>query len=74
MDGSEFRRLLLQTANGRADDDVLATLRTELRGRFEVGETTFDDGRGPRTCPACDETIEEPTLPQHISAGCPALK
>jgi len=73
MDASEFRRLLLRTANGRVDDDALATLRTELRTRLDVGGT-FDDERGPRTCPACNEAIEEPTLPQHISAGCPALQ
>jgi hypothetical protein len=74
MEGPAFRWLLLLAANSRADEDALTTLRAELRGRFAADGVTVDDDRPPRTCPACNQPIEEPTLPQHISAGCPALQ
>jgi hypothetical protein len=75
MDGPAFRRSLLQAAGGRADQETLAALRVELRERFETASSTPPtDEHAPQICPACKEAIDEPTLPQHISTGCPALK
>lgn len=77
MDGSEFRWRLLRAASGRADDAALSALRSELSDvteRFAGRDIDVDEDRPPRVCPACKEAIEEPTLPQHISSGCPALK
>jgi rubrerythrin len=74
MEGPAFRWLLLLAANSRADEGALTTLRAELRERFAVDGVTVDDDRPPRTCPACNQPNQEPTLPQHISAGCPALQ
>lgn len=73
MDGPAFRRSLLQAGSGRADAETLSALRAELYERFE---TTTPSGAEhvPRICPACKEAIDEPTLPKHISTGCPALE
>lgn len=76
MEGPAFRRALLQAASGRADAETRSALRVELRDRFASSESTTRDGGDPaaRVCPACKRAIDEPTLPQHISAGCPALE
>ena len=76
MDGPEFRWRLLRAASGQEDEAMLSTLRSDLRelnAQFDGG-VEVDEDRPPRVCPACKEPIEDPTLPQHISSGCPALK